>query len=164
MTLTVKMFDVIEWPTGSFGRLLRWARERGLRAVLVVRDPELITDYSVLNGIARDSTRIASPEWPGTRLLRGTATVWAFDLTAPVLSVFESVRDPLWFREPRPEDFGLLRQDGSVFMATIAHEDLSYFLCDDEEHLVLQDIGIGLRDQGRVAEGRRVIASLIADT
>ncbi|MEM6559498.1 MAG: hypothetical protein AAF605_06905 [Myxococcota bacterium] len=49
-------------------------------------------------------------------------------------------------------------------MATIAHEDLSYFLCDDEEHLVLQDIGIGLRDQGRVAEGRRVIASLIADT
>src|SRR5437764_14886134 len=58
--------------------------------------------------------REESGEWPGTRLLDGTAQVNTFKLSPPTASVLAEVADGLfsWCQPELPEDLCLIRKDG----------------------------------------------------
>lgn len=63
-------------------------------------------------------------EWPGTQLLEGKATVNTYRLEPSsleqLLKLGSAFRD--WVEPERPEDVCFLREDGSVWLGSIAHE------------------------------------------
>ena len=81
-------------------------------------------------------SRREESSWPGTTLLYHTATVRRFSWCPETQAVLGSAAEGLYrWREPRlPEDPCLFRPDGSVWLATIAHEHDAWLeLSGDEE-------------------------------
>ncbi len=88
--------------------------------------------------------------WPGTTLVGHTATVRRFRWCPETQDVLARAVEGLYrWREPRlPEDPCLFRPDGSVWLATIAHEHDGWFeLSEDEKAALVQDVpGLALVD------------------
>ena len=106
-------------PGGAtYEGLIEIASQVCTRAILVKRasaalDPEgraLLEALRALNGEERESG-----EWPGTRLLGGTATVVTFDVCQAPRTLLESAGGLYRWQQPkRPEDLCLVRADGST--------------------------------------------------
>lgn len=79
--------------------------------------------------------RFAS-EWPGTKLLNGTAVVREYELVEESAKILETAVHGLyeWSQPSRPEDLVLWRRDGEPWLVTIAHEHDAYFLLTPTEH------------------------------
>jgi hypothetical protein len=80
-----------------------------------------------------------SPEWPGTRLLEGTAGVYTYQCSKDALgqilkrgSVLE-----MWQQPRMPEDLALYRADGSVVLESISHEGEAVVRLTEEEYSTL---------------------------
>ena len=88
--------------------------------------------------------------WPGMTLVGHTATVRRFRWCPETQDVLARTVEGLYrWREPRlPEDPCLFRPDGSVWLATIAHEHDGWFeLSEDEKAALVQDVpGLALVD------------------
>lgn len=68
-------------------------------------------------------------EWPGTKLLRGTATVYQYRLNKEsIIFLINSVNSLYsWVQPDFPEDLCLLRDNGDPWLVTISYEKDSYF-------------------------------------
>jgi hypothetical protein len=67
-------------------------------------------------------------EWPGTRLLAGTAVLRDYELSEAMTSALGEAADGLyeWCQPSRPEDLVLWGGDGEPWLVTIAHERDGY--------------------------------------
>jgi hypothetical protein len=74
-------------------------------------------------------------EWPGTRLLKGSATQREYELAAATVAILERAADGLydWRQPARPEDPVFWRRAGGPWLVTIAHERDAYFEVTEAE-------------------------------
>jgi len=74
-------------------------------------------------------------EWPGTKLLNGTAVLREYELLEESSLILETAVHGLyeWSQPSRPEDLVLWRGDGEPWLVTIAHEHDAYFLLTPTE-------------------------------
>jgi len=74
-------------------------------------------------------------EWPGTKLLDDTASVFTFNFCIEAIQTLTKSVDNLfgWLQPNYPEDFCLIRKDGSPWLVTISHERDGYLLLTDDE-------------------------------
>jgi hypothetical protein len=112
---------------GVYRALLRAAGEQASTAYLVIRNGSELGDR------ARECLSMLEPDllseeivrqWPGTRLLTDDARLFTYRLSPSLLKVMERFSDGLydWIVPDLPEDLGFRRVDGSVWLASIAHE------------------------------------------
>jgi hypothetical protein len=74
-------------------------------------------------------------EWPGTTLFGDRARMLMYKTSTPLLRILESRADGLyeWTQPNLPEDLGFLRTDGSVWLASTAHEADAWLEPEPEE-------------------------------
>lgn len=138
--MTRRVFDLLEEPRGDVLReLLRAATRSATSAMLILRDDLGLGDagQALLDRLEphRLETRRASA-WPGTELLGSQATLARFALTPPVLEALLDATDALYgWRQPElPEDLALVRADGTVWLASTAHERDAFLELTAEEY------------------------------
>lgn len=129
-------------PVGDvYQKLIEHASSECGFALLVVRDSLRIADsgQSVLKRLEtflRSATR--EDEWPGTKLLGASkAMLYKYELANKVAEILKAEVHSLyeWIQPERPEDLCLLRDDGTPWLVSIAHEKDAYFeLTDEEKH------------------------------
>lgn len=83
--------------------------------------------------------KTVTSEWPGTKLHGGAVTLWRYSLSRQSMEVVTEETDSVygWAHPELPEDLSLLREDKSVWLATISHEKDAYF---ELSALELQDL------------------------
>lgn len=138
--MTRRVFDLLEEPRGDVLReLLRAATRSATSAMLILRDDLGLGDagQALLDRLEphRLETRRASA-WPGTELLGSQATLARFALTPPVLEALLDATNALYgWRQPElPEDLALVRADGTVWLASTAHERDAFLELTAEEY------------------------------
>jgi hypothetical protein len=111
-----------------YRRLLQFAARQANTLYVVVRDQIQLSDD------ARHTLSILEPslvsvlnvtEWPGTKLLAGReARLFTYRTSASIMKELETCAGGLygWIAPDLPEDLGFRRSDGSVWLASIAHE------------------------------------------
>lgn|ERR1700761_1063080 len=69
-------------------------------------------------------TLLSCSEWPGTKLLPGTASVYTFRLSPHFRKVFNQQASDVfdWAQPSLPEDPAFYRADGSVLLGSVSHE------------------------------------------
>jgi hypothetical protein len=79
--------------------------------------------------------RAKTDRWPGTELLGTEAERIDFRLEVGSAQILKSATDHLfgWEQPDLPEDLCLLREDGTPWLVTIAHEGDGTFLLTEEE-------------------------------
>jgi hypothetical protein len=118
--------------------LLEFGMSRGFR-VLLVEPPRIALGpaaRAVLERLAKHEVRnYTSNSWPGTTLLRDTAKVHEYALTAESRDdlLASSKEISAWQAPDLAEDLCLLRPDGSPWLVTIAHEGDCYLEVTTEE-------------------------------
>jgi hypothetical protein len=147
-----KVYNLANEPRGAtYAALLRFAQRQRYCVLLVTRLPECVNaDYSEITEQLKPSLiqERESKEWPGTVLHGDTsALLRVYALSDASRQVLASGVEGLfgWQHPSRPEDLCLLREDGSPFLVTIAHEGDGYFELDEEEYneLGAEVVGIG---------------------
>ncbi len=80
-------------------------------------------------------------EWPGTKLLDGTAQVSRFKLSPETASILAEVADGLfsWIQPNLSEDLCLFRKEGEPWLVSIAHEKDAYMVLSPEESAALTE-------------------------
>jgi hypothetical protein len=138
------VFDLIDEVNGeTYVQLLHHALSACQSFSLVIRQTIDVkaTAQTVLNRL--DGFLIRQEEcreWPGTKLLDGTAEVYTFQLLSSSASVLADVADGLfsWTQPELPEDLCLIRRDGEPWLVTIAHEEDGYLVLSPEERIALR--------------------------
>ena len=119
-------------PSGRvYSALVDEARHSCKSALLVVRDLDSIDSRAttILKMLEQhQSERTQASEWPGTRLLQGSATVYRYHLTDGCAETLKRATHHLygWLHPNLPEDLCFIRDDGSPWLVSIAHERDSY--------------------------------------
>ena len=134
---------VIEFRSEPKGRLYRMLLDQAAKtcpAFLLVRRPAEPLSPSGDDVQKRLSAFLISEKqssgWPGTQLLGHEATVFKYEFRPDSLKILTRSASRLFqWRQPElPEDLCLLRQDGSPWLVSIAHESDAYLeLSGDEE-------------------------------
>ncbi len=159
MTITV---DLVKEPAGdTYRRLVTWCASRSARVLVVLRSNVRLTALgeSFLQTLGPYRVSVAeSREWPGTKLLEGTATILTYDNTPAVLEALLTSSDHLygWVHPSLPEDLSFLRLDGSPLLTTVAHERDGYLDLTTDEYRAL---GQYVPDLQCVVRGRDTGAS-----
>jgi hypothetical protein len=86
------------------------------KLVLLQLSPHLVKEQTV-------------SEWPGTRLLKGTAILRQYELCEDSVTTLERTAQGLyeWCQPERPEDLVFWRPSNEPWLVTIAHEQDAYF-------------------------------------
>ena len=120
-------------PAGATYRaLLNAAQSVCDKALLVVRPSSLTLGDDGKRVLTQLSKFLIADsdanEWPGTRLLRGTARVLTYHLVPESHRILTTATDRLFaWRQPElPEDLALLRSDASPWLFSISHEEEAY--------------------------------------
>lgn len=140
-------YDIVGNPSGLTYRALLQASLPFCTSVTVAARPSLglnATGRNVISQLAPFLTReYEASSWPGTRLLRGTATVYQFRLTGQVVDAMSQTSDSLfsWIQPDLPEDPCFLRASGEPWLVTISHEHDAYLdLTEDETNYVRANV------------------------
>jgi hypothetical protein len=128
-----------------YRRLLQFAAARASTLYVVVRDESQLSDdarltLSILEPSLISVSKVA--EWPGTRLLAGgEARVFTYRASSSVMKELETRAGGLydWIGPGLPEDLGFRRRDGSVWLASIAHERDAWLELEPNELKELHD-------------------------
>jgi hypothetical protein len=138
--MTRLVYDFIEEPTADLLRyLLIEASEIATTCGFVVqtdfptnqRATRLATE---LHSYLKTSKEVAS--WPGTQLYGESRAIrYEYAFSQHVAGLLSEAADGLyeWVAPDLPEDLHLLRQDGSVFLGSVAHERDAWLEADHEE-------------------------------
>lgn len=145
MSIDRRQYSVVVEPVGDIYSRLVTALARMSHLVGVVIRPELKLSekgertLAKLRELAVDESE--ATEWPGTRLLRGKATIVRLPATAEVVEVLREASRGLysWSHPNLPEDLFFLGEDGSVLLGSIAHEKDAFMTLSDGEESVLLD-------------------------
>jgi hypothetical protein len=80
-----------------------------------------------------------SSEWPGTKLLDGTACVRQFRIDPESVSILQEAVGSLYdWRQPElPEDLCFFASDGEPWLVSIAHETDAYFYLSRQQRVEL---------------------------
>lgn len=142
MRLTRRFFR--DQPRGLLYRsLIEWLTPRSAELWLIVRHEDL-QEQSVEDALdaLEPWQRAVQPvsEWPGTRLLAGTATCHRYSCTPSAAAVVATLVDGLydWQQPELPEDLSFMRDGGSPLLATVAHEREAYLELTPEEEAELR--------------------------
>jgi hypothetical protein len=137
------VWDLLRQPRGRvYAALVEAAGEACPTALLVTR-PRMGSSAELLDVLARLEPHLVRREerneWPGTRLIDGTATVHEYRVGGDVLSILRSsVKGLYLWRQPaRPEDLCFLRADGTTWLGSIAHERDAWLELDEAEAAAL---------------------------
>jgi hypothetical protein len=134
----VHTYDLRQEPLGAVYRALVAAAAEVCDGFVLVRRHEATITESALRVIEHLSPWLLeeseASEWPGTELLGHTA-VYKFKATAETLAFLAQRVDRLyaWCQPDLPEDLCLLREDGSPWLATIAHEADGFLMLSEAE-------------------------------
>lgn len=139
-------------PRGDvYRQLIGVAREWCRSAVVIVRCERDLDDQGrealcALDASVDAVTRRRVTRWPGTILLEDDAEQIGFPLDDAGAAWLGQWADGLyeWVHPSRPEDPCLLREDGSPWLTTIAHERDSYLTVTHDELAVILDRVPGL--------------------
>jgi hypothetical protein len=138
------IYDLLREPTGDVYRHLWKASADYCDVLLLVIRHTIKVNESAQAVIERLEpfliSQAESAEWPGTRLLDDTATVYRFELSSETISVLGEATDALfsWSQPEMPEDPCLIRFDGEPWLVTIAHEQDAYLNLTSEEKTSLE--------------------------
>jgi hypothetical protein len=93
-------------------------------------------------------------EWPGTKLLDGTATVYWYDLTTHFQALFVASAGNLasWMHPDLPEDPAFYREDGSLLFGSVSHEGDAFLELKDDESDVFRHIAAETDDKDGAAK------------
>lgn len=126
----------------NYRDLLEFCASRAPAALLVVREVDWLDEAAIhlLERLRLFQTAVQErSEWPGTRLLNDTATVYQYVVQTELVTVLQSVAHGLydWRQPQRPEDLCFVRATGTPLLVSIAHEHDGYLDLDgpDEELL-----------------------------
>lgn len=161
-------YDVIAEPRDELYRaLVGFCGARAEEVLLVLLDPDWMAEkardfidrFQEITVAQQDLS-----EWPGSLLTTSTATVFRFRITPDLLARIKTNAEGLydWQQPERLEDLCFLRADGSVLLATIAHENDAFFDLDSEEFQELTRLLPALRitrhagDEGDVGRDWRL--------
>jgi hypothetical protein len=140
--------------TVDFKHEPRGASYRALIDFVVPRFPACLlvlrSEMPERNGITTFRSRMKNhllsealeAEWPGTRLLGAArARVLRYALNVEAGAILMDVSSGLYaWRQPGlPEDFCVLRDDGSAWLTTISHERDAYLTLTDAELVELRE-------------------------
>jgi hypothetical protein len=112
--------------------ILRESLQHCLRFSLVQATDRSIHDSAKLI-LSQLSPHLATEqivsEWPGTRLLKGTATLRQYELCEASLTTLERAAQGFydWCQPERPEDLVFWRPSNEPWLVTITHEQDAYF-------------------------------------
>jgi hypothetical protein len=128
--LAAMTLEIVVEPTGqTYHSLLELAKHRCVSFSLIWRADEVCdtaTAHRLASHLISDKRVTA---WPGTQLLGGapaTMRIYALnDFSAKVLAEASGLYG--WQHPNRPEDLTFYRADGTVWMASIAHEEQAWF-------------------------------------
>lgn len=84
-------------------------------------------------------SRVRSGGWPGTDPADGTLLTYRFCLNAAALLAGTNPRLYCWQGIGYPEDLCLYRPDGTVWLASIAHEQEGFTVLEPEEHAAVRE-------------------------
>jgi hypothetical protein len=137
--MTRKTIRLVAEPRGQAYRcLLQAAAEQASTAFLVIREsvdlsegarecllrlePYMLSDQSV-------------SEWAGTKLLGGKARMLIYQASAQLVLVLQNYTRGLydWIQPNLPEDLGFLRNDGSLWLGSTAHEADAWLELETDE-------------------------------
>ena len=81
-------------------------------------------------------------EWPGTKLLKGTATLYRYNLNKDSASQLIDSNKSLysWAQPDFPEDLCLIRADNTSWLASISYEKDGYFELTKNEIREIQEL------------------------
>lgn len=126
-------------PTGAaYVELLELATSEGMHGLVIVREIERATEKTkrLLERLraAGATTRLRS-SWPGTELVGHTATSYQFLLDEGATRILQDSARGLfdWQAPDLPEDLCVLREDGSTWLGSIAHEKDAWVEWDEAE-------------------------------
>jgi hypothetical protein len=136
----LKTYDITSEPQNDlYKALIDYCKACADIALLVLREPEWIEPSISIFWEQFRTLLIAqenAKEWPGTILASGTATVFKYQITSDLINYFKNEVNGLfeWQQPQQLEDLCFLRRDGTVLLATIAHENDAYLKLTEEEH------------------------------
>jgi len=141
--MSMRTYSIAEEPAGAVYKDLLDAGARFCRRALVVVRPSIVladAGGKVLELLrAWNGTEQMASEWPGTRLLKGTAALLTFDLNRESLLLLRSVPGLYSWQQPDlPEDLCLLRADGTPWLVSISHENDAYLNLEEAEAALLR--------------------------
>jgi len=134
-----KVIDLLEEPRGEiYARLLGLAETEASEAYLIVRSSLPLSERAKAALEQLEPHQVAvrtTSAWPGTTLGGGSALMFMYRMSPALASTLRLAADGLydWQQPDLPEDLGFIRPDGSVWLASIAHERDAYFELSDEE-------------------------------
>ncbi|MGH2772796.1 MAG: hypothetical protein ACRDIU_06635 [Actinomycetota bacterium] len=122
----------------TYASLLQLASRWCSMALLVVRDRLGLSELGAhltkeLEPFLLE--RSTSSSWPGTTLLKGSASVSTYRLDPTVVERLSAATTGLygWQQPELPEDLCLLRRDGDPWLVTIAHEGDGFVVLEPTE-------------------------------
>jgi len=84
-------------------------------------------------------SKIESSEWPGTKLLEGTALIFRYYFRPECAEILKRAANSLfsWKQPNLPEDLSFFKDDEDIWLASITHEKDGYLCLSKEEKLKL---------------------------
>lgn len=137
-------YEFTREPAGSaYADLLEFCGSLAATALLVIREVKWLEEDALavmerlrpfqLNAEERS-------EWPGTRLIGHTATVYTYRVDTALVAALQTSASGLyqWQHPHRPEDLAFLRTDARPVLSSIAHEGDAYLEITDAERPQLE--------------------------
>jgi hypothetical protein len=80
-------------------------------------------------------------EWPGTKLLQGSATLLKYCLNESVAQILKTSAEGLfdWQQHQLPEDIGFLKGTGHPWLVSISHEHDAWLILSRDEYIALDE-------------------------
>lgn len=134
-----KQYTLLEEPKDAeYVALLRTLSRFCRYALLVVRPNMPLSVYGrqTLQELEPDiALKDERHEWPGKRLLNGTATIYLIRLTSATLETLCSRANRLyeWEQPLLPEDLCLMRNESEPLLVNTSHERDAYLLLSEYE-------------------------------
>lgn len=132
------IYTITEEPQGvTYRQLIVYALRRCSSLTLVIRDTvssESATE--VLKKIEKYQIKKEQrSEWPGTKLIDHTATVFTYDTASGIGDTLHKLADRLydWVQPSLPEDLCFSTKEDDPWLVTISHERDAYLNITEEE-------------------------------
>jgi hypothetical protein len=125
---------------GAYQELLEFCSSHSAVATLVIRrydslEEDALAVMELLRPFLIETAERS--EWPGTRLIGHTATVYSYRVDEALVRALQTSASGLyqWQQPHRPEDLAFLRSDGHPLLVSIAHERDGYLDIDESAGL-----------------------------
>lgn len=136
-------FGFVREPSGDLYRVLLNAGLDGCEVLGLVYQNVRVGSYQkpveALHPMLLDESEVS--EWPGTKRMSGRALLRRYKFTPETVGVVAQLAQSLfdWQFPALPEDVHLLRADGTVWLASIAHERDAWLELTDDEFASLRN-------------------------